>query len=167
LSRRSHRPRSRLTGLEENLAGLLGEDSMQKLIGIARLRRSWPDIVGAMMASRTEPIQLEPLPEGGTCLWVGVDHSIMAQQIRFLRDDIRKACFRQAGISDLHRIRSRVQPTAGIKPAAPPEPPKTVSWSQKRKLAQELACMKDRALKRAMFQARLAQLRYRDAPVID
>ncbi len=140
---------------------------MQKLIGIARLRRAWPDIVGAMMASRTEPIQIEPLSDGGSCLWVAVDHSILAQQIRFLRDDIRKACFRQAGISDLHHIRSRIQPDAGIKPGAPPPQANPVSWHQKRELARELASMKDRALRKAMFQARLAQLRYHRATIID
>ena len=140
---------------------------MQKLIGIARLRRAWPEIVGAMMASRTEPIQIEPLADGGSCLWVAVDHSILAQQIRFLRDDIRKACFRQAGVSDLYHIRSRIQPDAGIKPDAPPPQPNPVSWHQKRELARELASMKDRTLRKAMFQARLAQLRYHRATIID
>lgn len=140
---------------------------MQMLIGIARLRRSWPEIVGAMMAARTEPIQLEILPDGGCCLWVAVDHSIMAQQIRFLRDEIRKACFKQAGVSDLHHIRSRVQPGAGIKSDAVVPQAEPVSWAQKRELAQELAGMKDRALRKAMFQARLAQLRYHRATIID
>ena len=154
------RPRSRLTGLHDNLADILGEESLEQLIGIARLRRSWPDIVGAMLAARSEPVQLESLADEGFCLWVAVDHASIGQQIRFLRDDIRKACFRQTGISNLFKIRSRMQPDAGIKPKTRPAKPKALSFGQKRELALELACIKDRALRRAAFQARLAQLAY-------
>ena len=164
MSQRSKRPRSSLTGLHNNLAEILGEESLDQLIGISRLRKAWPDIVGAMMASRTEPLQIEHLSDGGLCLWVAVDHSIMAQQIRFLRDDIRKACFKHARISNLHKIRSRMQPGAGIKTAMQPVKPKPLPFANKRKLALELACIKDRTLRKAAFQARMAQLAYEMAP---
>ncbi len=164
MSQRSKRPRSRLTGLHHNLAEILGEESLDQLIGISRLRRAWPDIVGDMMTSRTEPIQLEHLTDGGWCLWVAVDHSIMAQQIRFLRDDIRKACFKHAGISELYKIRSRMLPGAGIKSGKKPIKPKSLPFRSKRKLALELASIKDRTLRKAAFQARMAQLAYEMAP---
>lgn len=164
MSQRSKRPRSRLTGLHHNLAEILGEESLDQLIGISRLRKAWPDIVGDMMASRTEPVQLEYLTDGGWCLWVAVDHSIMAQQIRFLRDDIRKACFKHAGISELYKIRSRMLPGAGIKGGKKTIKPKSLPFCSKRKLALELASIKDRSLRKAAFQARLAQLAYEMTP---
>jgi hypothetical protein len=164
LSQRRKRPRSRLTGLHNNLAEILGEESLDQLIGLSRLRSAWPDIVGSMMASRTEPIQIEHLADGGLCLWVAVDHSIMAQQIRFLRDDIRKACFKHARISELYKIRSRMMPGAGIKTGKKAIKPKPLSFRTKRELALELSSIKDRPLRKAAFQARLAQLAYEMAP---
>jgi len=163
LSHRNRRSRSSLSGLHDNLADILGEDSLQQLVGVARLRRAWPHIVGDMMAARTEPLQLEQLADGGVCLWVAVDHSIMAQQIRFLRDDIRKACFKHAGTTDLYRIRSRVQPGAGIQTRQKPVKPAPLSWAQKRRLAQDVASIKDSALRKAVFQARMAQIMYADS----
>jgi len=160
LNRRRNRPRSHLNGLQSNLADILGPESFEQLIGIAQLRRAWPDIVGTMLAARSEPVQIEQLADGGHCLWVAVDHASIGQQIRFLRDDIRKACFRQTGVGNLHKIRSRMQPDAGIKPKARPAKPKKVAFAKKRELALELACIKDRALRRAAFQARLAQLAF-------
>ncbi len=155
------RSRAKLHGLSNDLANILGEDSLEELTGLARLRRAWADIVGPMMATRTEPVQFEAT-EGGRCLWVAVDHSIMAQQIRFLRDDIRKACFKHAGIGKLTHIRTRMTPGAGIKPDAPKPTPKTLVFAQKRALALELAGIKDRRLRQAAFQARMAQLEYAD-----
>jgi hypothetical protein len=165
LSKRSKRPRSRLTGLHHNLAEILGEESLDQLIGISRLRSAWPDIVGSMMASRTEPIQIEHLADGGLCLWIAVDHSIMAQQIRFLRDDIRKACFKHARISKLHKIRSRMLPGAGIKTGKELIRAISVPFRSKRKLALELGSIKHRTLRKAAFQARLAQLAYEMTPI--
>jgi len=135
---------------------------MQELVGLSRLRRAWPDIVGPMMAVRTEPVQLEHLAGDGICLWVAVDHSIMTQQIRFLRDQIREACFKHARIKNLHKIRSRVLPGAGIKPKAPKAKPKRVSFRQKRTLAKDVASIKDRGLRKAVFKAHLAQIAYSD-----
>lgn len=146
--------------MHDNLADILGEESLAQLIGIARLRRAWPDIVGSMLAARSEPVQLEQLADEGFCLWVAVDHASIGQQIRFLRDDIRRACSRQTGIDRLFKIRSRMQPGAGIRPTAKPAGPRALPFAQKRELALELACIKDRTLRRAAFQARVAQLAY-------
>ncbi|MFQ5518780.1 MAG: DUF721 domain-containing protein [Mariprofundus sp.] len=164
MSPRNKRSRSKLTGVHDNLAKILGEESLEQLLGIARLRRAWPDIVGPMMATRTEPLQLERLHDKGDddafCLWVAVDHSIMAQQIRFLRDEIRKACFKHVRISNLHQIRSRTQPGAGIKAKKKPAKPMPLTLTEKRGLALEVASIKDRRLRQAAFQARVAQVAY-------
>lgn len=149
----------RMHGLSGDLGRILGDAALEQLIGLARLRRGWSDIVGPMMAQRTEPLQFEATSDG-RCLWIAVDHSIMAQQIRFLRDDIRKACFRLAGVDRLTHIRTRMVPGAGIRPAPAKPAPRPVSFADKRRLASELAGLKDRRLKRALFRARLAQLSY-------
>jgi len=165
LSRRGQRSHSHLTCVQSGLSALLGEESLEQLIGIARLRRAWPHIVGPMMASRTEPVSIEHLSDDGLCLWIAVDHPIMAQQIRFLRDDIRKACFKHARMGNLHQIRSRIQPGAGIKIKVQQKAEaKAVSFARKRVLALDVACIKDRSLRKAAFQARLAQLAYDMAP---
>ena len=160
MSFRPKRPRSKLQGIHGGLSEILGEESLGKLMGMARLRRAWPDIVGPMMATRTEPIVIERIDDEGVCLWVAVDHSIMAQQIRFLRDDIRKACFKHAQITNLHKISTRLQPGAGIK--AKPAKPKgrALSFGEKRRLAQDVAAIKDRTLRKAAFQAHIAEVSY-------
>ncbi len=158
---RSEARRRRLHGLSGELGNILGNEALEQLIGLARLRRAWPDIVGPMMAQRTEPLQFEATSDG-RCLWIAVDHSIMAQQIRFLRDEIRRACFRHAGIDKLTHIRTRMVPGAGIRPAAPKPRARRVSLTEKRRLARELAGIKDRRLRRAAFQARMAQLKFAD-----
>ena len=160
MSLKNKRTRSKLEGLHGNLSEILGGDSMDKLIGLSRLRRAWPHIVGPMMAIRTEPVQLEHLADDGICLWIAVEHSIMSQQIRFLRDDIRKACFKHAAIKNLYKIRTRVQPGAGIKPKSPPAKPRPVSFRLKRTLAKEVANIKDCSLRKAIFNAHLAQIAY-------
>ncbi|MDQ6992067.1 MAG: DUF721 domain-containing protein [Mariprofundus sp.] len=165
MKKRNHRPRANLTTLQTGLSSLLGEESLEQLISISRLRRVWPHIVGPMMASRTEPVSIEPLRDDGLCLWVAVDHPMLAQQIRFLRDDIRKACFKHARLQNLYQIRSRIQPGAGIKQkvvVAPVAIP--IAFAEKRALALGLRCIKNRSLRKAVFQARIAQLAYEMAP---
>ena len=162
MSPRKKRPRSKLAGIHGNLAKILGEKSLDELINIARLRRAWPNIIGKMMATRTEPLQLQPIENGGLCLWIGVDHSIMAQQIRFLRDDIRKACFKQVGLNNLHKISTRMMPGAGLKPPKKPVKRRLISFHEKRMLALNVISIKDRTLRKAVFQAQMAQLAYGD-----
>jgi len=163
MSPRNKRPRAQLGGIHDNLAKILGEESLDQLISLSRIRRAWPHIVGAMMATRTEPIQLQRIENDALCLWIGVDHSIMAQQIRFLRDDIRKACFKQAGLDKLHKISTRMMPGAGIKAPPPPAQPRPVSCHEKRRVALDIASIKDHSLRKAAFQAHIAQLAYDDS----
>ena len=143
------------------MAEILGQDRFGELVVISQLRRIWADIVGTMMAARTEPISIEK--DGDVnCLWIAVDHPIMSQQIRFLRDDIRKACFKRCRIESLAKVRTRVQPSAGIKPKKKRIVKNRISLSDKKRVASELESIKDRTLKRAMYDARVAQLIFRD-----
>ena len=154
------RKRSRLHSLQAEIAGVLGEDRLSELIGIARLRRAWADIVGPMMAGRTEPIRIEHKTDGGNCLWVVVDHPIMAQQIRFLQHDIRQACFRHCRITSLSHIRTRIQAGAGIALPHKKAKPKPVELSRKKQIVRELQGIGERPLRLAIFQARVAQLAF-------
>jgi len=158
------RGRSNLNALQAGLAEVLGAEQLYQLANLARLRKAWPDIVGPMMAARTEPVLLEPLPDGGNRLLVGVDHAIMAQQIRFLQQDIRSACFNHCRIKELAQIRTRVIPGAGIKPSAPKAKPKPVGFTEMRRVASELKSIKNHALRRAAFRARLSQMAYHESP---
>ncbi|MFQ5581629.1 MAG: DciA family protein [Mariprofundaceae bacterium] len=154
------RKRSRLHPLQAEIAGVLGEDKLAELIGISKLRRAWADIVGPMMAGRTEPIEIENRAGGGNCLWVAVDHPIMAQQIRFLQNDIRQACFRLCRVSSLSHIRTRIRDGAGIMQQKQKLKSRPVTLSQKKQLACELRDIRDADLRYAIFQARIAQLAF-------
>ena len=50
------RTRSKLTDIHQNLAEILGVERLDQLVGLSRLRKLWPHIVGSMLAQRTEPI---------------------------------------------------------------------------------------------------------------
>jgi hypothetical protein len=160
LTKRKQRPRSKLIPAQNGIAEILGHDRFVELSVISKLRRIWPDIVGPMMAARTEPVSFEK--DGDVkCLFIAVDHPIMSQQIRFLRDDIRKACFKRCRIESLGKVRTRVQPEAGIKILKTTKAPAKVSLFDKKRVASELESIKDRGLKHAIFDARVAQLKYR------
>lgn len=160
MTRRKQRPRSKLIPAQNGIAEILGQDRFIELSVISKLRRVWPEIVGPMMAARTEPVSIEK--DGDVnCLFIAVDHPIMSQQIRFLRDDIRKACFKRCRIESLGKVRTRVQASAGIKDQKTPKPPTKVALFDKKRVASELKSIKDRGLKHAIFDARVAQLKYR------
>jgi len=162
LSKRNIRPRSRLEPAQNGIAEILGHDRFVELSVISKLRRVWPDIVGPMMAARTEPISIEK--DGDVnCLFIAVDHPIMSTQIRILRDEIRKACFKRCRIESLAKVRTRVQPEAGIKSEKKIVRPSKISFDDKKQVAAELQSVKDRSLRHAMFDARVAQLKYLDS----
>lgn len=160
MAKKTVRTRSKLTDIHHNLSEILGKERLDQLVGLSRLRRLWPDVVGPMLAQRTEPIELKPSSDGSSTLVIAVSHSTMAQQIIFLRDDIRKSCFEQARIGRIAKIFTRVQAVAGIQPDKSKPEAKPVNLQQKKQLASELQSIKDRPLRHAMFEARLAQLRY-------
>ncbi|MDX8404058.1 MAG: DciA family protein [Mariprofundaceae bacterium] len=161
MSRYHKRARSKLIPAQNGIAEILGQERFVELAVISKLRRVWPDIVCPMMAARTEPISIEK--DGGVnCLFIAVDHPIMSQQIRFLRDDIRKACFKRCQIKSLVKVRTRVQADAGTKIKQTINRISKVSLIDKKRVASELKNVNDRDLKRAIFDARIAQLKYRN-----
>lgn len=161
MTNRHKRPRSKLEPAQTGIAEILGHDRFVALSVISKLRRVWPDIVGPMMAERTEPVSIEK--DGDVnCLFIAVDHPIMSTQIRILRDEIRKACFKRCRIESLGKVRTRVQPDAGIKNKTKTIRPSTISLDEKKRVASELQSVKDRSLRHAMFDARVAQLKYYD-----
>ena len=158
----ARRARSKLTPAQTGIAEILGEDRFIQLAMISNLRKAWPEIVGPMLAERTEPISIEK--DGGVnCLFIAVDHPIMSTQIRFLRDDIRKACFKRCRIDSLVKVRTRVQEGAGIKERQIIKRVADVSLTEKKRVAGELESIKDRSLRRAIFDARVAQLKFRSS----
>jgi hypothetical protein len=143
------------------MAEVLGETRLDHFVALSRLRHVWPDILGPMMAARTEPVNIEPMEDGNNRLWIAVNHSAMAQQIRFLRDEIRKACSRHCGIYNLVEIRTKVQADAGV-PVREPVRAKTVPLSVRKRLASDIRDVKDKRLRLALYQARVAQLAFTD-----
>ncbi|HXH64636.1 MAG TPA: DUF721 domain-containing protein [Mariprofundaceae bacterium] len=164
---RPSRPRSRLTRLEHDLAEVLGEETLGPLLAITRLRKTWPEIVGPMMAARTEPVRIEDYADEhgpGRRLWVAVDHSTMAQQIRMLRGDILRACRTRAHTEGLTQIRTQLLAGAGIRPDASGPRAAPVPLRLRKAIAQSLKQMDNDNLRRAIFEARVAQLAYTDSP---
>ncbi len=149
-----------LRGIYPDLANILGKQRLHELSGLARLRRLWAKVVGDMLASRTDPLFLKPGGDGSHILVIAVTHSTMAQEIVFLRDHIRRACFEHAGIGRIAKIYTEVHTHAGLKEEVAAVTMHPISWQQKKQLAKELANIKDGTLRRAMFKARLAQLTY-------
>jgi len=151
------RPRSKLTALQTGLSDVLGEEKLEKLAGVARLRRAWPTIVGPVLAQHTEPINIE-----SDTLLTAVDHPAMAQQIRFLQQEIRDACFRKCRVSSIKRIRTRMQSGAGINTTGQPAiPVRSIGLGEKKNAVRTLRHVADKTLRRAMFDAYLAQLAYK------
>lgn len=161
--RRKTRPRSQLKPLDSSLAEVLGADKMEVLTALSAIRRGWAAAVGQMLSARTEPVDLRKLEDGSFALLIAVDHSVMAQQIRFLRDDIRTACHRLARVGPISDIRSKIMAGAGMAVSRKEKPQAVrVMLQQKKRLARELAHVKDKNLRRVMFRARVAQLAYAD-----
>jgi hypothetical protein len=135
------------------------------LLAIARLRTAWPDIVGPMMAGRTEPVRIEDYADThgkGRRLWVAVDHSIMAQQVRMLRGDILHACRTRARIDGLTQIRTQMLVGAGIRPESSGAQAAPVPLTQRKAIARSLKHVDNDDLRRAIYEARVAQLAFAD-----
>ena len=142
---------------------VLGEEQLGPLLTIARLRKAWPEIVGPMMAVRTEPVRIENHVDGQGAsrrLWVAVDHPIMAQQIRMLRGDILQACRKRVRIDGLTQIRTQILASAGIRDATINAHAAPVPLHQRKAIAQSLRHVDNDSLRRAIFEARVAQMAY-------
>ncbi len=151
---RARRPRSRLTGLQAGLGEVLGENQLRRLADIGRVRRNWTRIVGAVLAQHSEPVNIE-----NGCLHIAVDHPAMAQQIRFLQEEIRQACFRQCRITGIGNVRTRHQPGAGMpSPNRSRKAVRRLSLGEKKAVARQMHRVHNKELRRAMFKARINQL---------
>jgi len=141
-------------------AELLGVKRISMMRGEARLKQQWVEIVGPMLAARSQPLELELLADGACCLWVVVDHPYLAQQLRLMRDALRQACFRHCGIRRIAKIRSRVDPNvagyAVVKPKR--EENHEVSWRMRKSVAAEMRMVRNRTLRHSMVRARLGQI---------
>ena len=149
------RGKAHLSRIGDGLAEVLGAENLARLTDIARLRRIWAEIVGPMLAQRSDPVSID-----SACLWIAVDHPAMAQQVRFLHKEIIEACFRKGGVRGVSRLRTRVRPEAGVGKGAQAPVARAVSWQQKKRIARELHGVENMKLKRAIFQARIAQLAF-------
>jgi len=151
------RPRSGLTALQAGLSNVLGEEKLEKLAGIARLRRAWSTMVGPVLAQHAEPLNIE-----SDTLLIAIDHPVMAQQIRFLQREIRDACFHKCRVGNIRRIRTCMRPGAGISISGKEaRPGRSIGLNEKREAVKTLRHVADKTLRRAMFDAYLAQLAYK------
>jgi len=158
--KRGSRPRSQLTTLQAGLSKVLGEEQQKRLADICRVRRDWAKIVGPVLAQHTEPLNID-----NGCLHIAVDHPVMAQQIRFLQEEIRQACFKQCRVTGISNIRSRHQPGAGIPiRSTTKDATRRLSLSDKKAIAREVCLVRNKTLRLAMFEARVNQLRHQDIP---
>ena len=150
------RARSRLTPLQAGLSAVLGEEQLQQLADVGRIRRRWPQVVGPMLAQHTEPLSIE---RGG--LLVAVDHPAMAQQLRFLQQEIIRACLQRCRVRSIRHLHTRTRPGAGMHRAVPiSRQPRRLSLKQMKQVAGEVRAVRNKALRRAMFRARTNQLRF-------
>jgi hypothetical protein len=145
--------------VNQDIGQLLGEDRMQRLAVLSRLRRSWAAMLGPMLAAVTEPEEARLQADGSIHLIIAVNHSMIAQQVLFLRQEIRQACSDHCHIERIAKIFTRVRPYAGVVPTQAPKPqPAVVSLTQKKHIAATLANIPDKNIRLAMFQAQVAQL---------
>ncbi len=157
---RRTRKASELKALNINLNKFIDAERMQRLTSIAILRRYWHDIVGTMMAERTEPVAIEPQHDGSLGLLIEVDHPVIADIIRRdLYNDIRLACFKRCKLHGLTKVWTKIQDGAGIREEKIVKHQRDVSYPELRLLAESLQDVEDKALRRQMFRAATAQLR--------
>jgi len=158
--KRGSRARSQLTALQAGLSEVLGEDQLKRLADIGRVRRDWAKIVGPVLSQHTEPLNID-----NGSLHLAVDHPAMAQQIRFLHEEIRDACFRQCRVTGISNIRSRHQPGAGMpQKKTATTTLRRLSLSEKKVIAREIHSVHNKTLRLAMFEARVNQLRHQAQP---
>lgn len=142
--------------LGNSLSAVLDPDTIKALSEIASLRRSWPDIVGPMLAERSEPLSIEQ-----DCLIVAADHSVMAQELRLLQSQILRACAKRCGIQNVKRLRTRIQDGVGTPPPlASARRPHPLSFSNCKRIVRRMQGLDGHELRYAFFRAQAFQLMY-------
>lgn len=158
---RKTRKNSELKALNLSFHKFIDVERMQRLTSIAVLRRHWHDIVGNMMAERCEPIAIEPQQDGSLGLIIAVNHSVIADMIRLeFHENIRKACFARCKLQGLSKVWTRVQPSAGIREEKKVRIINDIHCHDLRLLAQSIQDVKDKPLRRELFRAAAAQLKF-------
>ncbi len=158
---RKTRKNSELKALNISFHKFIDAERMQRLTSIAILRKHWHDIVGNMMAERCEPVAIEPQPDDSLGLIIAVNHSVIADMIRLeFHENIRKACYSRCKLLGLSKVWTRVQPTAGIREEKKEHILNDLACSDLRLLAQSIQDVKDKPLRKEVFRAALAQLKF-------
>ncbi|MDQ7003791.1 MAG: DciA family protein [Ghiorsea sp.] len=158
---RKTRKSSELKSLNISMNKIIDSERMQRLTSIAVLRRHWHDIVGSMMAERCEPIAIEPQVDGSLGLIIAVNHSVIADMIRLeFHENIRKACFTRCKLQGLRKVWTRVQANAGIREEKKVPIINAIHCHDLRLLAQSIQGVKDKPLRRGIFRAAAAQLKF-------
>ncbi|MDX8410446.1 MAG: DciA family protein [Mariprofundaceae bacterium] len=139
-----------------SLSAVLDPDTIKTLSEIACLRRSWPEIVGPMLAARSEPLSIEQ-----DCLLVAADHPVMAQELRLLQFQILRAGANRCGIENIKRLRTRIQDGVGTPPpAARRRRLNPVSISDCKHIVQRMQGLEGHELRHAFFRAQAFQQMY-------
>jgi hypothetical protein len=89
----------------EVVESLLGRREFSRGMGVGKLARSWPDVVGDRLAEETRPAKLE----GGT-LVITASSGPWGSQAQFLAEEIRKRANSLLGTDDVKRIHVAVSP---------------------------------------------------------
>ncbi len=148
------RSRSFPKNVHAQFAKVLGKQHYTELSAIAKLRREWPKLVGPMLAERCEPGYIA----NGT-LWLLINHPSIAQQLRFLQDDIRDICQQKHRVT-FKAIKTRLQAEAGIRPTRHKPVRHRVPAKTLEHIRHELEHIEDPELRQSLTDAWVAQLSF-------
>jgi len=79
--------------------GVLGRREFARGMGVGKLARSWPEVVGDRLAEETRPAKLE-----AGILTVTATSGPWGSQARFLAEEIRKRANSMLGTDDVKRV---------------------------------------------------------------
>ncbi len=98
------------------LQGLVSERGWDRKLALGRLRTRWPDVVGAQIAARSEPIKLE-----GGRLTIRVEGGAWAAELALLGHSLANAAAAFLGRDLVHEVaviagspRSSANPSADV-----------------------------------------------------
>jgi len=157
----ARRKASELKPIHLHVNKMLSPERMLRLSSISILRRCWADIVGNMLAERSEPIAIRPQPDGSLGLILAVNHSVIGDMIRLdFHEKIRVECFKRCKLQGLRKVWTEVHAGAGIRQVKKKRIQHDLSCHDLRALAQSVQDVENKALRRAMFQTQVAQMMF-------
>jgi predicted nucleic acid-binding Zn ribbon protein len=104
---------SKVKRVEQMLGQAIGREEVLRMARAQRVLREWPAIVGAGLAGRSHPVRFER----GT-VWVAVEGSAWAQELRMIKDVILDRLEQKAGERGLF-----LDIRFGVRPLPTPEKP--------------------------------------------